>query len=435
MSKRNDFIFCYNNVSSTPTPPPHVLCTEQCIASLLQTVQLEQANAQDWAILDSGATSHFLVAAAPVINRQVATKPLNARIPNGDIILSTEVCELDIPALPPSARQAHILPGLAKYSLLSVTKLCNAGCTVTFDKVSCHVSKNGRRLLTAYKCLTTGLWMLPLRAAVMPPPPPATQQHTLANTVAATSTRANLAQYYHQCLCSPPPSTLLKAINNGQLKTFPGLTADLVRRHLPPSTATAKGHMQRVRQGLRSTRSNTSALQDARAQVDDMGPTEEVCATQDVFCFAALADRTNGTMYTDLTGHFPVRSYKNMIYIFVAYIYDANAILVQPMPSRNDAAMIQAFDGILDSLRHKVFAPRLNVMDNKCSRAVEQHIRANNMTIQLVAPKDHRVNAAERAIRTFKEHFIAGLATVDKSCPLQLWDEFLPQVQDTLNML
>jgi hypothetical protein len=36
-------------------------------------------------------------------------------------------------------------------------------------------------------------------------------------------------------------------------------------------------------------------------------------------------------MYTDLTGAFPVRSFKNMIYIFVAYIYDLNAIIVRPM--------------------------------------------------------------------------------------------------------
>ena len=53
----------------------------------------------------------------------------------------------------------------------------------------------------------------------------------------------------------------------------------------------------------------------------------------------------------------------------------------------------------------------------------------------MVEPHDHRVNAAERAIQTFKHHFIAGLATVDIDFPVQLWDEFLPQAQMTLNML
>jgi hypothetical protein len=57
------------------------------------------------------------------------------------------------------------------------------------------------------------------------------------------------------------------------------------------------------------------------------------------------------------------------------------------------------------------------------------------MEIQLVPPHNHRVNAAKRAISTFKEHFVAALATVNMLCPLQLWDEFLLQVELTLNLL
>jgi hypothetical protein len=57
------------------------------------------------------------------------------------------------------------------------------------------------------------------------------------------------------------------------------------------------------------------------------------------------------------------------------------------------------------------------------------------MNIHLVLPQNHRVNAAERAIATFKEHFLSALATVDKDCPLQLWDNFLPQVELTLNLI
>ena len=50
-------------------------------------------------------------------------------------------------------------------------------------------------------------------------------------------------------------------------------------------------------------------------------------------------------------------------------------------------------------------------------------------------PHNHRVNAAETAVKTAKYHLLAALATVDPACPLQVWDEFIPQVQDTLNML
>ncbi len=164
-------------------------------------------------------------------------------------------------------------------------------------------------------------------------------------------------------------------------------------------------------------------------------PREEICVAHDMFCFAALANLHMGTMYADLTGAFPVRSFKNMQYIFVAYIYNLNAILVSAMPSKNNAAMIAAFSDIFSTLAAHGYAPTLNVKDNKCSKAVEVHIKANKMNVHLVLPHNHRVNAAECAIATFKENFITGLATADKDCPLQLWDEFLPQIKLTLNQL
>ncbi len=173
-----------------------------------------------------------------------------------------------------------------------------------------------------------------------------------------------------------------------------------------------------------------------RGDVNSMSSTQEVCSLQEMFCFATLADANTGTMYTDLTGAFPVRSFKNMQYIFVAYIYDLNAIIVGPMPSRANAAMIAAFTEVFTVLWARDYQPALNVMDNECSKTMEKHIRANRMNIQLVSPHNHQVNATERAFAIFlKEHFLAALATVDMLCPLQLWDEFLPQVELTLNLL
>ena len=50
-------------------------------------------------------------------------------------------------------------------------------------------------------------------------------------------------------------------------------------------------------------------------------------------------------------------------------------------------------------------------------------------------PHIHCVNAAEQAIQTFKDAFIAALATTDRDFPLQLWDRLAPQVQDTKNLI
>jgi hypothetical protein len=42
-------------------------------------------------------------------------------------------------------------------------------------------------------------------------------------------------------------------------------------------------------------------------------------------------------------------------------------------------------------------------MDNKCSTMVERYILLEKINIQLVPPRNHRANAAEQAIATFKE--------------------------------
>jgi hypothetical protein len=45
------------------------------------------------------------------------------------------------------------------------------------------------------------------------------------------------------------------------------------------------------------------------------------------------------------------------------------------------------------------------------------------------------MNAAKRAIQTFKDHFISALATTNSEFPLQLWDKLTSQVEATLNLM
>ncbi len=53
----------------------------------------------------------------------------------------------------------------------------------------------------------------------------------------------------------------------------------------------------------------------------------------------------------------------------------------------------------------------------------------------LIEPHNHQVNAAKRAIQTFKDHFISALVTTDSKFPLQLWDKLTSQVETTLNLM
>jgi hypothetical protein len=123
-----------------------------------------------------------------------------------------------------------------------------------------------------------------------------------------------------------------------------------------------------------------------------------------MFCFVALANANTENMYTDLTISFPVHLFKNMQYIFVAYVYDLNAIIVRAMPTRLNTAMMTAFKEVIMVQQTRGYCLALNVMDNKCSTAVEQYIRLEKINIQLVPPHNHQANAAEWAIATFKEH-------------------------------
>eukprot|EP00804_Cyclotella_cryptica_P016355 CCRYP_009914-RA/>CCRYP_009914-RA protein AED:0.43 eAED:0.43 QI:0/-1/0/1/-1/1/1/0/170 len=122
-------------------------------------------------------------------------------------------------------------------------------------------------------------------------------------------------KYMHQAFCSPPIATLLKAINNDQLQGFPLMKADLVRKYMAPSPATSKGHMKRSRTSIQSTRltlagPNTTPVAPPSNVPDDTPPNEPMTAPHfippditdtacNVFCFATLADKHHGTMYTD----------------------------------------------------------------------------------------------------------------------------------------
>jgi hypothetical protein len=143
----------------------------------------------------------------------------------------------------------------------------------------------------------------------------------MAANVQATSSATKYAHYVHQLLCSPLAATLLHALaTSTELTTILGLTPALIWAHLPRSTATNKGYICRQRSCTASTCSNHAAIVLAWAEVNQMCPPHETCAVQDMFCFAALADATLRTIHTNITGAFSIWSFKNMQYIFVAYI-------------------------------------------------------------------------------------------------------------------
>jgi hypothetical protein len=74
-------------------------------------------------------------------------------------------------------------------------------------------------------------------------------------------------------------------------------------------------------------------------------------------------------------------------------------------------------------------------LDNEASTLLKDYLHDQDINFQLVPPYCHRRNAAERAISSFKDHFIAGLCSTDKAFTMHLWAGFLPQAIIALNML
>jgi hypothetical protein len=96
----------------------------------------------------------------------------------------------------------------------------------------------------------------------------------------------------------------------------------------------------------------------------------------------------------------------------VCYIYDCNYIKVAPMKSRSASEWVKAYDSIHQELTVKGFKPKLQTLDNEASTALKNFFTVNGITYKLVPPHCHWRNSAERAIRTFMEHFVAGLSSV-----------------------
>jgi len=126
---------------------------------------------------------------------------------------------------------------------------------------------------------------------------------------------------------------------------------------------------------------------------------------------------------------------KGSQYMMVLTESDSDAILVEPMKNRTAGKMIRAYQRLINQLRSTGIASKQHILDNECSNDFKETIKANNMTYQLVPPHDHRRNKAEKAIQTFKDHFVAILCGADTSFPLNLWDLLLRQAEHTLNML
>ena len=305
-----------------------------------------------------------------------------------------------------------------KVNILSVGQLCDDGCTFTFMPTKAHVIKNNKIIMSAPRNQFNGMWVYNFDDNKN------TQIPTLMNNVYEITKTKDLVKFLHAAAGFPVTDTWVKAIRNNQFATWPGLTSEVVYKHLPKSDATIKGHLKQQRQNVRSTK--------IQHDYNDVTPREINTKTNKIF--ATIIDYRS-EIFTDATGPFPVVSSRGNKYVFVLYEYYSNYIMITPIKDKKKTTTIEAFKKQLNTLKRCGLKPKLQKLDNEASQLLLEYINDENIDYQLVPPHMHQRNLAERAIQTFKSHFIAMLCGCDPNFPLHLWCRLLPQAEITLNLL
>jgi hypothetical protein len=105
------------------------------------------------------------------------------------------------------------------------------------------------------------------------------------------------------------------------------------------------------------------------------------------------------------------------------------------MKAKYASEWLKYYGDIHQELTARGFKPNIQTLERESSAALKRYFTENDVEFQLVPPHCQRRNVTERAIRTFKEHFIACLASVDPDLPVHLLDRLLPQAEMMLNLI
>ena len=398
----------------------------------------------DTAIVDSGASSIYVTPTAPTEQLDPSAPKVRVGTASGQPLVSSADCKLALPAIPDDMPSTgHVMPGF-QHNLLGIAPFCDKDCNVLFTKHSVTIyDPTNKPMLSGWREIdghgNSKLWRISLVPEDDDVPcvtPDLDVQEAPLDAFSAydlPSVEA-LVKYFHAAAGFPVRDTWLKAIKAGNFSSWPGLTYKNAAKYCPSATETLKGHMAQPRQNVRSTKPkqrskhfSTPIVVDEPLESDPLPDPNEL---------HIRVHHVASKLYTDDCGKFPVRSRGGNNYIMIAYHSQSNMILSAPFKSRADRHRLQAYNSIMQRLKDKNLMVDLQILDNAASKEYKRTITEEwGVKFQLVPPHIHRRNTAERAIRTFKAHFLSVLAGVSGSFPKYLWDLLLPQTELTLNLL
>ena len=191
-------------------------------------------------------------------------------------------------------------------------------CDVVFRKGGVEVRKNGHTVCQNAKEAHQKLWNLEIPVS------------DIGNISAIGSSNlaircdldADFVNFWHATFGSPTVWTFSTAVARGYFE-IPRLTAKVIRANAPNSVATAKGHLDRIRQGQRSTKEDANTPPPAALPLqdeDDDSPFDGVNIDDEdgidnIYTKMVSSKEVNSS---DLSGQFPITSRSGFSYFLVS---------------------------------------------------------------------------------------------------------------------
>ena len=384
---------------------------------------------------DTGSDSILLRqrdAIAATLDIQPTLHPLRVRFPDGKTALSIGTTAVALPstALP---LPAHVFDDTSlQQSLFGISDITNLDYDATFRKDGLYLYYGTDLVHYTPKSLDATNWTLPLQR------PPLAQ----ANAVLSLPSDKKFVQFMHASFGSPAISTLKRALRKGYLSTIPRLTSALLCKYPPNPVATAMGHLDRRRQGMDSTTHVPAVVPPTHVESpetltydDDIKNISDIPGTvidNDPTIYIKLFD----TADFDASGRYPVPSAGSRYIYHLVSCFNGN-IHVEIMQSRTSAAYILAYGNTFQHWSRYGLVPAIVRLDNETSTDLEKFLldELKVKNFQYFPTRNHRANRAERCIRTWKNHFIATLATASPIFPISYWNKLIPLAELTLNCL
>ena len=329
-------------------------------------------------------------------------------------------------------------------NLFGIAPLLRHGYTATFTDNDFSLHTSGNILLYGTKTPLSNTWRFSL-------PRP---NEFRAAAVIRHEQHAEVVLFAYATFGSPSYQAFYHAVQRGWLHNYPNLTPDMVRRNKPHVPAYALGHIQASRSGVRSTRTHQTAEEVLSFKSPIMASAHSATSSlDDEILHEYLADYPEAerpnikllatihpsskfrdeALFSDLAGRFPVTAFDGSQYIMISQY--KSYIHAELLPSRTEASLGAAFTRTYRFFKDHGHQILFQVLDNECPASLMHFFEQQHVVVDRVPPHQKRANKAERAIQTFRNHFLSILVGTHPNFPINQWHHLLPQAEATLNMM